>query len=153
MRRWRDLIRTNGDAWLRIPPSDDTDADSLRRPARHAAPADLVHGGRDPRTSQASSTRSGGGPPRDRRDPAGRRPQPAQRARDTDKSRARRDGSVGGRPDISGRAMSAIESTRLPRLRDAGGRPYRALDEISFAVSAGSFVRFSGRAGVGNRRC
>jgi pimeloyl-ACP methyl ester carboxylesterase len=50
--RWRDLIRTNGDAWLRIADERPTpDADLYGgRLATLRLPTLVVHGGRDPRT-------------------------------------------------------------------------------------------------------
>jgi pimeloyl-ACP methyl ester carboxylesterase len=50
--RWRDLIRTNGDAWLRIAderPAPDADLYGGRLPTLRL-PTLVVHGGRDPRT-------------------------------------------------------------------------------------------------------
>jgi NitT/TauT family transport system ATP-binding protein len=46
--------------------------------------------------------------------------------------------------------MTALEFDRVTRDFEApDGRPYRALDEISFAVSAGSFVAIVGPSGCG----
>jgi NitT/TauT family transport system ATP-binding protein len=46
--------------------------------------------------------------------------------------------------------MTAIEFDRVSRdFSTPDGRPYRALDEISFAVSAGSFVAIVGPSGCG----
>ena len=46
--------------------------------------------------------------------------------------------------------MTAIEFDRVSRdFATPDGRPYRALDEISFAVSAGSFVAIVGPSGCG----
>ena len=50
--RWRDLIRTNGRAWLQIAAERTTDDDDLYggRLATLSVPALVVHGARDPRT-------------------------------------------------------------------------------------------------------
>jgi pimeloyl-ACP methyl ester carboxylesterase len=50
--RWRDLIRTNGDAWLRIAADPSAAAADLYggRLRELRVPTLVIHGGRDPRT-------------------------------------------------------------------------------------------------------
>ena len=153
--RWRDLIRTNGAAWLQIAAERTAHDDDLYggRLATLGVPALVVHGARDPRTEpgELDALRAAlGGVATFAILPEGGH-SPHSRARDRRRGHAHRRPFPrrAGWPPARG-VMTALEFDRVSRQFAApDGREYRALDDISFTVPAGAFVAIVGPSGCG----
>ncbi len=153
--RWRDLIRTNGAAWLRIAAERTANDDDLYggRLATLGVPALVVHGARDPRTEpgELDALRAAlGGVATFAVLPEGGHSPHSERATADEVTRvARPFPRRAGWPPARG-VMTALEFDRVSREFTApDGREYRALDDISFTVPAGAFVAVVGPSGCG----